>query len=292
MTASNAYFLITPARNEEKVIEITIQSVISQTIKPVQWSIVSDGSTDRTDVIVKRYAEHYSFIKLFRTDADQCYNASSKVKAFNYALSRSKSLDYGFIGNLDADVKFDKDYFEKILGGFAENPMLGLAGGMVFEEVKGRIKPLWARASINSVSGAVQLFRKECFVSIGGYKPISMGGIDTAAEISVRAKGWTVRTFPQVRILHLKPMQTGAKSVLRAKFRQGRSNYQIGYHPLFQLAVSFCHLIDRPYILAGTALFCGYFLGFILRDKKLLAPDIIKFLRREQLSRLFSMRRG
>ena len=47
------YVLITPARNEEAFIEKTIQSVVSQTILPAKWVIVSDGSTDRTDEIVK-----------------------------------------------------------------------------------------------------------------------------------------------------------------------------------------------------------------------------------------------
>ena len=49
-----AYVLITPARNEAAFIELTIQSVVGQTILPLKWIIVSDGSTDGTDDIVKR----------------------------------------------------------------------------------------------------------------------------------------------------------------------------------------------------------------------------------------------
>ena len=45
---SISYVLITPARNEETFIETTIQSVIKQTILPVKWVIVNDGSTDAT----------------------------------------------------------------------------------------------------------------------------------------------------------------------------------------------------------------------------------------------------
>ncbi len=41
------YVLITPARNEEAFIEKTIESVIHQTVLPVKWVIVDDGSTDR-----------------------------------------------------------------------------------------------------------------------------------------------------------------------------------------------------------------------------------------------------
>ncbi|MCK4830926.1 glycosyltransferase family 2 protein, partial [bacterium] len=52
---NKTYVLITPARNEEDYIEKTIQSVISQTILPAKWVIVSDGSTDLTDEIVEKY---------------------------------------------------------------------------------------------------------------------------------------------------------------------------------------------------------------------------------------------
>jgi poly-beta-1,6-N-acetyl-D-glucosamine synthase len=289
MKAFNRYFIITPARNEEKLIEKTIQSVVTQTIKPVRWSIVSDGSTDRTDEIAGEYAKRYPFIQVLRTLPDPNYNFSSKVRAFNHAFALSGDLAYDFIGNIDADVSFGPDYFESILGHFSGNPKLGLAGGFLYENIKGQIKPLCSPESINSVSGAVQLFRKECFASIGGYIPIAIGGIDSAAEISARARGWTVQTYPEIMVMHLKPMRTGAKSILSAKFRQGRSNYQLGYHPLFQVAVSVYHLYDRPFILGGIFLMAGYLWSLIRRDKKRLAPDVMGHLRKEQLTRLFKM---
>ena len=49
------YVLITPARNEAKFIELTLKSMVAQTVLPLKWVIVSDGSTDGTDDIVKKY---------------------------------------------------------------------------------------------------------------------------------------------------------------------------------------------------------------------------------------------
>ena len=63
------YVLITAARNEEKYIENTIKAIIAQTVLPVQWIIVSDGSTDRTDEIVMQYSARYNFIHLMRKTA-------------------------------------------------------------------------------------------------------------------------------------------------------------------------------------------------------------------------------
>src|SRR5262245_651367 len=60
------YVLITPARNEAATIEKTLQSVVAQTLRPKKWIIVSDGSTDATDEIVRRYAEENKWIDLIR----------------------------------------------------------------------------------------------------------------------------------------------------------------------------------------------------------------------------------
>ncbi len=38
------YTIITPAFNEEEHIECTLKSVIKQTVMPVDWIIVDDGS--------------------------------------------------------------------------------------------------------------------------------------------------------------------------------------------------------------------------------------------------------
>ncbi|MGA9130888.1 MAG: glycosyltransferase family A protein, partial [Candidatus Sulfotelmatobacter sp.] len=47
------YVLITPARNEEEFIDLTIKSMIVQTHPPVKWVVVSDGSTDETEELVR-----------------------------------------------------------------------------------------------------------------------------------------------------------------------------------------------------------------------------------------------
>lgn len=96
--------LITPARNEEAYIVKTIQSLINQTILPKKWIIVSDGSTDRTDDIVKRYEANYDFIQLLRREPDTSRNFASKVYAIQAGFKLLNGIEYDFIGNLDADV--------------------------------------------------------------------------------------------------------------------------------------------------------------------------------------------
>jgi len=278
------YVLITPAKNEEKNILKTIESVISQTIKPLQWVIVSDGSTDSTDAIVKGAASKYPFIVYKKNNSPSQKEFSSKVNAFNLGQKSLTVSDYQFIGNLDADVSFEKDYFEQILGKFYVNPRLGLAGGLVWEYVNGKAKPF--KVSLNSVSGAVQLFRRTCFNEIGGYIPIKSGGIDSAAEIHARACGWIVETFPEYKVLHHGPMLTGAASIQRTMFRSGVTKYKLGYHPLFHFMSCVGRLFQKPAVLGALYFFAGYCYAALKRETIILPSHVVQFLRQEQMGRL------
>src|SRR5215831_1008328 len=103
------YALITPARNEAQFIERAIRSVVSQTVRPVKWIIVSDGSTDGMDDIVRKYTTEHPWIELIRMPERSERHFAGKVRAFNAAYAKISDLDYEVIGNLDADVSFDED---------------------------------------------------------------------------------------------------------------------------------------------------------------------------------------
>ena len=129
-----SYILITPARNEEDFIGQTIQSVISQTKLPEKWVIVSDGSTDRTDDIVKSYQNEFAWIELVRMPEHRDRQFAAKVQAFNAGHERVKEIQYDIIGSLDADISFDETYFEYLLKKFAEDEYIGVAGTPFVED--------------------------------------------------------------------------------------------------------------------------------------------------------------
>src|ERR1700678_4105964 len=66
MPAQTNYVLITPARNEADYIELTLKSVVAQSVVPLKWVIVSDGSTDGTDDLVRKYAADHRWIELLQ----------------------------------------------------------------------------------------------------------------------------------------------------------------------------------------------------------------------------------
>src|SRR6266849_7613100 len=115
MSSLPKYVLITPARNEAEFIEQTLMSVVAQTVRPAKWVIVSDGSTDGTDEIVSKYAAEHAWIELVRMPERRQRHFAGKVHAFNAGWERVKHLSYAVIGSLDADISFEKDYFEFIL---------------------------------------------------------------------------------------------------------------------------------------------------------------------------------
>ncbi len=200
------YVLITPARNEEDNIEKVINSVTSQKVLPEKWVIVSDGSTDRTDGIVKKYLQNNHWIELLRMPDHTDRHFAAKVKCFNAGYAKVKNIEFDIIGNLDADITFDQDYFKYLLSKFSEDPKLGLAGTPFVEDGKHYD---YRFTNIEHVSGACQLFRRECFEEIGGYVPIKGGGIDWTAVTTARMKGWKTRTFTEKICLHHRKMGTG-----------------------------------------------------------------------------------
>lgn len=278
------YVLITPARNEEKFIEITIQSVVSQTICPCKWIIVSDGSTDKTDVIVEQYARKHEFIQLIRTQGDKERNFGSKVKAINIGYEYLKDLEFDCVGNLDADISIDLSYYEGLLLKFDQNERLGIAGGIRYDLYKDR--PRKIHTAKNSVGGPIQFFRRECYEMIGGYRAIKLGGIDAVAETMARMNGWEVKTFPEFKVYHFRVTGTSDGSIMKGSFRRGMQHYLIGYHPLFQITSCIYHLPHFPVLIGSLAMMSGYFWAKYRRLKKEVPEDFIDFLQSEQLKRL------
>jgi biofilm PGA synthesis N-glycosyltransferase PgaC len=275
--------LVTPARNEERVIEDTIRSVVSQTVLPLRWVIVSDGSTDRTDEIIARYCAEHSWIELQRTPERVERNFAGKIHAFNAGYARLQNVAYQCIGSLDADITFDEQYFEFLLGKIAENPRLGLVGTRFRE---GDSTYDYRFVSIEHVSGACQLFRRECFEDIGGYVPQKGGGVDHVAVLTARMKGWQTRTFIEKTSIHHRKMGSAKYGIVRTKFEIGRLDYALGGHPLWELFRSAYQLTKPPLIFGGVMIMLGYFSSMLRGAERTVTPDLMRFRRREQMARL------
>jgi glycosyltransferase involved in cell wall biosynthesis len=279
-----SYVLVTPARNEEEFIEKTLQSVVAQEVRPVKWVIVSDGSTDRTDEIVSRYAAEHPWIELVRTPERRERNFAGKVHAFNAGYAKLQELEYDAIGCLDGDISFDEGYFAFLLGKLAEESMLGLVGTPFRDAVNYTYD--YRYASIEHVTGCCQLFRRECFEQIGGYMPVKGGSIDRIANIAARMKGWKTRTFTGQLYVHHRQMGTAEQGELMAKFKDGAKDYAVGNHPIWEITRVLYQMTQRPYVGGGLMLAAGYLWSLVRRVERPVPPEMVRFSQREQMRRL------
>jgi glycosyltransferase involved in cell wall biosynthesis len=277
------YVLITPARNEEQYIRSTLDSMVAQTRPPLRWVIVSDASSDRTDEIVEEYRQKYDWIDLIRMPEHRDRSFAAKVQCINAALETIRHLRFDVVGSLDADISFEPDYFEFLLGKFAENPRLGVSGTPFVEH--GRHYD-YRFTNIEHVSGACQLFRRGCFEQIGGYVPIKGGGIDWTAVTTARMMGWQTRTFTERTCLHHRPMGTASANQLAALYRHGKKDYNLGGHPLWQLFRCTYQATRSPYLIGGLCLLAGYSSALLRRVERPISPELVRFCRAEQMARL------
>jgi glycosyltransferase involved in cell wall biosynthesis len=284
------YVLITPARNEETFIEKTIQSMIKQTVLPVKWVIVNDGSTDATSSIVRPYLADHQWIELVDLPVRKERNFAAKVYAFNAGQERVKDLEYKVIGNLDADVSLDADHFEFLQNEFRKAPRLGVAG-TIFKE-HGYSSETDSFEGHNHVSGQCQLFRRECFEEIGGYRPNRAGGIDWMAVTTARMMGWKTQSFREKSFFHHRTLGTAERGRFASSFSYGEKDYYLGGHPVWELFRVAYRMTKRPYLLDGLALGSGYLWALLRRVKRPVSDELMRFHRKEQMQKLRAILRS
>jgi glycosyltransferase involved in cell wall biosynthesis len=289
MTSSNLrYVLVTPARNEEAFIGGTIESVVNQTRLPLRWVIVSDGSQDRTDEIVRGYVKRYDWIELMRMPERRDRQFAAKANCFNAGYASLRSLSYDVVGNLDADITFEPDYLEFLMARFAANPDLGVAGTPFVEDQTAQNRHTYAHrfAQLEHVSGACQLFRRVCFEAVGGYVPVKGGAVDWIAVTTARMKGWQTRTFTEKVCFHHRKIGTGNSHPLLVRFHYGTKAYYVGGHPLWELIRGFFQMRQKPLVVGGLLFQLGYLWAFLKRIPRPVSAELIAFHRTEQIARL------
>lgn len=285
-TTDLRYVLVTPARNEASFIERTLQSVVAQTRLPLRWVIVSDGSTDGTDDIVKKFAEVHPWIELIRIAGPEERSFVGKAHAFNAGFKRLSDLPYDVLGNIDADLSFDVEYFAFLLEKFAEVPDLGIAGTPYLE---GGEQPYDYRfTSIEHIAGCCQLFRRDCLHALDGYLPVD-GGMDTIAVMTARMLGWKTRTFVEKVAVHHRDIDSARRTPRAAWFHQGEKDYLLGNHPVWQVARSIYQSTSKPYLTRGLLLWAGYTYAFLRRAERRVSNELRQFRRAEQRQRLMHM---
>jgi len=247
------YYIIIPAYNEEQFIELTLQSIVSQTILPKKIIIVDDNSTDSTYALAEKFAEKFTFISVLKNNSEAIHLPGSKViNAFNKGLSQLDDM-YDVIIKLDADLILPLNYFETILNHFKSDTTIGMVGGFAYIEKEGK----WILENLTDkdhIRGAFKAYRKETFKQIGGLKAAM--GWDTVDELLCKFYNWKVVTDESLQVKHLKP--TGANYNKTARYKQGEAFYSLGYGFLITAIASLKLALRKK----KPLLFLDYIKGF------------------------------
>jgi len=270
------YILVTPAKDEEKNLPNFIQSVVGQTVKPVMWIIVDDGSTDNSPRIIEDATNRYVWVKSVRlkeSSRDLAIHFASVIKTgvdFAIEYCRKQSIQYDYICFLDADMIIqNKEFFKKIIAEFEKDSRLGIASG----DIDGVGKVYDGKRRKDTVSGGEMVCRRECFEDVGGF-PLSYAP-DSVLRVKAKLKGWEIKRFTDVKIIQTR-RTSSAEGLWKGFIIKGKSDHYLNYNPFIVVAKGLKYCLTRQHC-KGVAYLYGYFGSLIQRKERVNDEEIRKY---------------
>jgi glycosyltransferase involved in cell wall biosynthesis len=275
------YYLVIPAHNEANLINLTLQSLVSQTVLPKKIVVVNDNSTDDTEAVVNAFAKAHPYISLVNKQSTAVHLPGSKViQAFKTGFE-TLDEEYDVIMKIDADLIFPTNYLETLTQHFKSDPEIGMVGGFCYIEKEGK----WILENLTNkdhIRGALKAYRKETFKQIGGLK--SQMGWDTVDELLCKYYNWKVITDASLQVKHLKP--TGANYNKTARYKQGEAFYTLGYGFLITAIAS----AKLSFMKKKPLLFLDYIRGFFKAKSAgtslMVTKDQAEFIRKYRLKKM------
>jgi len=278
------YCVITAVRDEEQFIGSTIESMVSQIVKPLEWVIVDDGSKDGSAKIVESYLAQNSWIRLIRrVDRGQRAKGGG-VEAFLEAYSTLRSKDWDFLVNLDGDMTFSADYFQKCFEQFREEPALGIGGGDVYAKMDGNWRP--EQPAAYHVRGAAKIYRRQCWDALGGLWPGL--GWDTIDEVKANYLGWRTQSFKTIQLFHHR-LSGNRWGGWQFSVMDGEADYVVNYLPLFFFLKCIRYIFCAPFVVRSVGMMYGYLRGFLRGAPRMEERELVAYLRGQQWRRLFGL---
>lgn len=269
------YILVTPAKNEEVDLPAVADSVVKQTIKPLLWVIVDDGSTDKTPDIIKDLQHGHNWINSIRLPPrgrDITYHYAFVCKeGFDHATSycEKNGIIYDYIALLDADTILEEQFFEKLISEHEQNPELGIVSGGVYQYTDGGIQS--RHNSERLPAGTGRLWKKKCFFDTGGYtvEPAP----DSISNVKALTQGWKIRQFNDVVATQTR-LTSSAEGLWKGYKANGFMAYYLNKHPFLVLLNVVYFTRKKPYYL-GIPFAYGY-LSSLFKRKQQTSDEVVK----------------
>jgi poly-beta-1,6-N-acetyl-D-glucosamine synthase len=278
MSISGRYVLISPCRNEAAFMRQTIDSVLAQSLLPIEWIIVDDGSTDKTPEILAEYAAEHAWIRVVtRADRGRRSVGPGVIEAFYSGYQTIASSNYEFLCKLDLDLLLPPRYFEILIQRMNEDPRIATCSGKAYVEEQGRL--IDEGHGDDTSLGMTKFYRRTCFESIGGFvREVMWDGIDCH---QCRMHGWIACSWndPELRFIHLRPMGSSQQSIYVGRMRHGYGQYFMGTGFLYMAASALRRVGQKPYALGSLAMLWGWLKAAAQRKPRYDSPEFRRFLR-------------
>ena len=277
--ASRKYIVVTACKNEGENLPNLIESMIVQTIRPVTWMIVDDGSTDDTPYIVQEAAKRCGWIHVLRLDEgrrDLGLHYATVVKTgFDHAISfcEENGLEYVYLGILDGDLTLPPTFYENLMNGFENDPELGVASGGTKHIIGDRVR--YAEAPVNEPSGGHMLIRRKCFEECGGV-PVSYAP-DSVIKAKARLRKWKTKRFEENVVTEIRDVHA-AEGYWKGFIHKGEASYCLYVHPIHIAARVIKYSFRKPYYV-GLAYMVGYLNSAMRRMNRINDEEIRRYFR-------------
>jgi poly-beta-1,6-N-acetyl-D-glucosamine synthase len=276
------YVLITACRDEGAFARRTLDSVVTQSVRPALWVIVDDGSSDATPTILAEYAARFDFIRVVRReDRGRRSVGPGVIEAFYAGYETIDPLDFDYLCKLDLDLDLPPRYFELLMRRMESEPRLGTCSGKpYYRDADGRLSREDCGDEVSI--GQTKFYRVECFLQIGGFvREVMWDGIDCHR---CRMLGWMARSYddPELRVMHLRPMGSSEKGIVIGRMRHGRGQYYMGTGLAYMTASSLYRMLQPPRVVGGLAMWWGYMSSLVRRARRYEDPAFRRFLRSYQ----------
>ncbi len=177
--------LISTVLNEQENIGKFVDSIINQTKKPDELTIVDGGSNDNTFKILKNYAKKYKWIKIFQK------KDSNISEGRNIAIEKAKNE---IIIGADAGTKYEENWIEELINGF--NGYVGFGQTLPLIETEFQ-KILAKKMKQRFGSSRNIIFRKEIWKKVGGYPEDLDIAEDTVFNERIKKAGFKIAVIPK-----------------------------------------------------------------------------------------------
>lgn len=277
---SRSYFVVTPCRDEAEFIELAIESLAGQSIRPTCWVIVDDGSSDETPVLLAKAAEKYDFIRIVRReDRGERKVGAGVIDAFYSGYDSVDVSEFTYICKMDADLELPRRYFERLMEEMESDDRLGAVSGKMFlRDEDGELHH--ERRGDDHAAGPTKFYRRTSFEDIGGF--VRMVGWDGIDGHMCRLKGWVAKSMmdDELKVVHLRQMGSSDQGVMHGRIRGGKGKWRLGSSPWYMFATAVYRGFDKPYVIGACAMVYGYFHAMLTGVERYCDPAYLKHLRK------------